>query len=60
MALRAMKQSMADIKGNAAVSGKKALAILSVSDNTITGEQLPAKQRALGLDQMIHLALEIA
>ena len=45
---------------NAAVSGKKALAILSVSDNTITGEQLSAKQRALGLDQMIHLALEIA
>ena len=45
---------------NAAVSGKKALAILSVSDNTITGEQLPAEQRALGLNQMIHLALEIA
>ena len=45
---------------NAAVSGKKALTILSVSDNTVTGEQLPAEQRALGLNQMIHLALEIA
>ena len=45
---------------NAAVSGKKALAILTVSDNTITGEQLPAEQRALGMDKMIHLALEIA
>ena len=45
---------------NAAVSGKKALAILTVSDNTITGEQLPAEQRALGMDKMIHLAMEIA
>ena len=45
---------------NAAVSGKKALAILTVSDNTLTGEQLPAKERALGMDTMIRLALEIA
>ena len=45
---------------NAAVSGKKALAILTVSDNTLTGEQLPAKERALGMDKMIRLALEIA
>ena len=45
---------------NAAVSGKKALAILTVSDNTITGEQLDPKERALGMDKMIHLALEIA
>ena len=45
---------------NAAVSGKKALAILSVSDNTITGEQLPPEQRATGLNNMIKIALEIA
>lgn len=45
---------------NAAVSGKKALAILTVSDNTLTGEQLPAEERALGMDKMIRLALEIA
>ena len=44
---------------NAAVSGKKALAILTVSDNTITHEELPAKERALGMDKMIRLALEL-
>ena len=45
---------------NAAISGKKALAILSVSDNTITHEELSAEQRALGLNNMIKMALEIA
>ena len=44
---------------NAAVSGKKALAILSVSDNVVTGEQLSAEDRAQGLNTMIRLALEI-
>ena len=44
---------------NAAVSGKKALAILTVSDNTITHEELDAKSRALGMDKMIKLALEL-
>ena len=44
---------------NAAVSGKKALAILTVSDNTITHEELPASERALGMDKMIRLALEL-
>ena len=44
---------------NAAVSGKKALAILTVSDNTITHEELDAQSRALGMDKMIRLALEI-
>lgn len=44
---------------NAAVSGKKALAILSVSDNVATGEELSASERALGLNNMIRLALEI-
>lgn len=44
---------------NAAVSGKKALAILSVSDNVVTGEQLSAEDRAQGLNNMIRLALEI-
>ena len=44
---------------NAAVSGKKALAILTVSDNTITHEELSAEERALGMDKMIRLALEL-
>ena len=45
---------------NAAISGKKALTILSVSDNVMTHEQLPPEQRALGLNNMIRIALEIA
>ena len=44
---------------NAAVSGKKALAILTVSDNTVTHEELSAEERALGMDKMIKLALEL-
>ncbi|MBR1576580.1 MAG: purine-nucleoside phosphorylase [Bacteroidales bacterium] len=44
---------------NAAVSGKKALAILTVSDNTVTGEELSASERALGMDKMIRLALNL-
>ena len=45
---------------NAAISGKKSLAILSVSDNVVTHEELSADQRALGLNNMIKMALEIA
>ena len=44
---------------NAAVSGKKALAILTVSDNVVTHEELSAADRALGMDKMIRLALEL-
>ena len=45
---------------NAAISGKKGLTILSVSDNVITGEKLSPEERALGLNNMIKMALEIA
>ena len=44
---------------NAAMAGKKALTILSVSDNVVTGEELSPEQRQTGLRNMIELALEL-
>ena len=43
---------------NAAVAGRKALAILSVSDQIATGEKMTVAERQSGLDNMIRLALE--
>lgn len=42
---------------NAAMAGRKALAILSVTDNLATDEHMPAEQRQKGLHDMIRLAL---
>jgi purine-nucleoside phosphorylase, family 1 (deoD) len=44
---------------NAHALGKKALTILSVSDNIATGELLSAEQRQVGLKNMIELALDL-
>lgn len=41
---------------NAFAAHKKALTILTVSDNIVTGEQLPAIDRQLGLKHMIEIA----
>jgi purine-nucleoside phosphorylase, family 1 (deoD) len=43
---------------NAALAKKKALAILTVSDNALTLEGLSAKERQMSFTQMIELALE--
>jgi len=45
---------------NAAMAGKKALTILSVSDNVVTHEELTPEQRQTGLCNMIELALELS
>lgn len=42
---------------NAAIAGRKALGILSVSDNLATGERMNVEQRQTGLDRMIRIAL---
>lgn len=42
---------------NAAMSGKKALAVLCVTDQLATGEHMSVSQRQTGLDNMIKLAL---
>ena len=42
-----------------AMAGKKALTILSVSDNVVTHEELTPQERQTGLRNMIELALNI-
>lgn len=45
---------------NAKASGKNAIAIYTVSDNPITGEQISSNEREIGLDKMIRTALDLA
>lgn len=45
---------------NAARAGKKALALLTVSDNPKTGEGLSSEQRQMSFTQMMEIALTIA
>lgn len=45
---------------NAALTGKKALTICTISDNSITGESLPAAERAESFTDMIRLGLSLA
>ncbi len=44
---------------NAAMAGRKALTILSVTDNLVTGERMKVEQRQKGLDDMCRIGLEI-
>ena len=44
---------------NAYVAGKKALTILTVTDNLATGESLPSEARQNGMSRMIELALNL-
>ena len=44
----------------AARSKKNALAILTISDNIITGEELDSNERQTGFGKMMELALELA
>jgi purine-nucleoside phosphorylase len=45
---------------NAAVAGKNALALLTISDHLLTGEALPAEERQTTFTKMMEIALEIA
>lgn len=45
---------------NAAAAGKNALALLTISDNLVTGEALPAEDRQNTFTRMMEIALEIA
>lgn len=45
---------------NAAYSGKKALTILTVTDNLATDEHLSAAERQSGMGKMLEFALELA
>ena len=45
---------------NAASTGKRALALLTISDNLVTGEALPPQERESTFTDMMRVALEVA
>ena len=45
---------------NAAYFGRRALAICTVSNHILTGEEMPVMERQEGLNEMITLALDTA
>ena len=56
----AVEMEAAALYTNAALSGKSALAICTISDSLVTGEALPPEERELSFKDMIELALETA
>jgi len=60
MQVLAVEMEAAALYMNAARAGKKALCMLTVSDDILTGAGLSTKERQESLEEMIHLALETA
>ncbi|MBE6551441.1 MAG: purine-nucleoside phosphorylase [Ruminococcaceae bacterium] len=60
MGIMAVEMEAAALYMNAARSGKNALAICTISDNIITGEELSAEERQTSFKEMMSLALETA
>lgn len=56
----AVEMEAAALYTNAAISGKSALAVCTISDSLVTGEALPPEERELSFSDMIKLALETA
>lgn len=54
----AVEMEAAAMYAIAAVEGREALALVTVSDQIHTGEQIPSEQRQKGVDAMLKLALE--
>ncbi len=55
----AVEMEAAALYMNAAKAGKKALAICSISDSLVTGEELPAEERQIGFRNMMELGLSL-
>ncbi len=55
----AVEMEAAILYMNAALSGKNALAICTISDHTLTGESMPAEDRQNSVTDMVRLALSI-
>ena len=53
----AVEMEAAALYMNAARAGKNALAICSISDSLVTGEELPAEERQIGFRNMMELGL---
>ncbi len=60
MGILAVEMEAAGLYMNAARAGKRALAICSVSNNIMTGEELPVEMRETGFTDMMEVALEVA
>lgn len=58
MGVLAVEMEAAALYMNAARCGKSALCILTISDCPLTGESLPAKEREIGFNDMIKIALQ--
>lgn len=56
----AVEMEAAALYMNAAKAGKNALAICSISDSLVTGEELSAEERQIGFRNMMELGLSIA
>ena len=55
----AVEMEAAALYMNAARAGKNALAICSISDSLVTGEELPAEERQIGFKNMMELGLAL-
>ena len=60
MGVLAVEMEAAALYMNAARAGKKALAICTVSNSLISGEELSAEEREKSFTEMIELALDVA
>ncbi len=60
MGVLAVEMEAAALYMNAARSGKKALAVCTISDSLVTGESLSAIERQNTFDEMIKIALDTA
>ena len=60
MGVMCVEMEAAGLYCNAAYTGKRALAICSISDNLITGEELPPEDRQNTFTNMIKIGLEVA
>ena len=56
----AVEMEAAGLYMTAALLGKRALAICSISDSIVTGEELPAADRQTTFTAMMRIALETA
>ena len=60
MGVLAVEMEAAGRSCTAAYTGKRALAICSISDNLVTGEELSADERQTNFTNMMKIALEVA
>ena len=60
MGVMAVEMEAAGLYCTAAYTGKRALAICSISDNLVTGKELSADERQTAFTNMMKIALEVA